>query len=391
MSAHDTLPRIAVIGAGAMGVGIAQVAATAGHRVVLIDTAPVALTRARLGLDAVLTRIVQKGNLPADEAREIGARIEMVDSLAAIDAAGLVIEAIIEDAAAKVEEFSRIGNIVSGDCIVATNTSSLSITALAAAIPHPERFLGIHFFNPAPLMPLVEIIPGLRTAAPTLEFARNLVSRWGKVAVTARDTPGFIVNRVARPFYTEALAILEEGIADCATIDWAMREIGGFRMGPFELMDLIGNDINATVTRTIWQQMFHDSAFKPSIVQQRLVEAGFLGRKSGRGFYEYGEHAPRPEPDRDETAGRAICDRVLALLINGAAEALRLRVASRDDIDLAVTKGVNYPRGLLLWADEIGIPLVVERLRSLFEEYRDRKFAPSPLLVRLARENRGFN
>jgi 3-hydroxybutyryl-CoA dehydrogenase len=382
---------VGIVGAGAMGAGIAQVAATNGHAVALVDTSPAALMRARASLETILAKLVAKGALDQESAQALMSRIAIVDSLSAISESGLVIEAIVEDAAVKQEEFSRIENIVREDCLIATNTSSLAITALAAGLHHPERFLGIHFFNPAPLMPLVEIIPGLRTGEAQVRAARSLIDAWGKVTVLARDTPGFIVNRVARPFYTEALAMLEEGIADSATIDWAMREHGGFRMGPFELMDLIGNDINATVTATIWSQMFYDPAFRPSLIQQRLVEAGFFGRKCGRGFYSYKPETPRPEPQRDETVGRAICDRIISLLINGAAEALRLKVAGRDDLDRAMTHGVNYPKGLLRWADDIGIDTVLARLDALFGEYHDRKYAPSPLLVRMAREKRTFH
>lgn len=381
---------VGVIGAGAMGVGIAQIAATHGHAVALVDTSPAALMRARASLETILAKLVAKGTLDQASSQALMSRIAIVDSLSAISESGLVIEAIIEDAAVKQEEFSRIENIVSENCLIATNTSSLAITALASGLNHPERFLGIHFFNPAPLMPLVEIIPGLRTGKSQVRIARSLIDAWGKVTVIARDTPGFIVNRVARPFYTEALALLEEGIADNATIDWAMREFGGFRMGPFELMDLIGNDINATVTATIWRQLFYEPAFRPSLLQQRLVEAGFFGRKSGRGFYSYAPQAAKPEPHRDDALGRAVCDRILSLLINGAAEALRLQVAGRDDLDRAMTHGVNYPKGLLRWADEIGIDTVLASLEALFGEYHDRKYAPSPLLVRMAREKRTF-
>ena len=250
--------------------------------------------------------------------------------------------------------------------------------------------VGVHFFNPAPLMPLVEIIGGHATDARVLAAVRALVDRWGKTTVVAADTPGFIVNRVARPFYGEALRILEEGVADHATIDWAMRELGGFRMGPFELMDLIGNDINYAVTRSVFEAFSYDPRYRPSLIQKRLVDARLFGRKTGRGYYDYRAGASPEEPVRDEAMGRAIVDRIVAMLINEAAEAVFLRIATAGDVDLAMTKGVNYPKGLLRWADEIGIGVVLGRLTALHEEYGEDRYRPSPLLRRMARDGRRF-
>jgi 3-hydroxybutyryl-CoA dehydrogenase len=239
-------------------------------------------------------------------------------------------------------------------------------------------------------MRLVEIIPALQTDLEVVDKARNLIASWGKTTVLAKDTPGFIVNRVARPYYGESLRILDEGIADEATIDWAMRTIGGFRMGPFELMDFIGNDINYAVTEIVFQNFYFDPRYKPSFTQKRLVDAHYFGRKSGRGFYDYRNGAAMPEPLKDEALGREIFFRVLVMLINEAAEALYLQIASRDDIDLAMTQGVNYPKGLLSWADELGIEKVVEKLDELYVEYLEDRYRCSRLLRKMMRENRKF-
>jgi 3-hydroxybutyryl-CoA dehydrogenase len=239
-------------------------------------------------------------------------------------------------------------------------------------------------------MPLVEIVPGLSTASDVTTSARTLIDRWGKTTVLAKDTPGFIVNRVARPFYGESLRILEEGVADVATIDWAMRKIGGFRMGPFELMDLIGLDVNYAVTRSVFESSYFDPRYRPSLVQRRLVEAGFLGRKSDRGFYDYRDGAGAPEPVQDPRLGREIVMRVLAMLINEAVDAVFLNVASVADVELAMTKGVNYPKGLLAWGDEIGLGGVLERLSELQAEYGDDRYRPSPLLRRMVRDGKRF-
>jgi 3-hydroxybutyryl-CoA dehydrogenase len=250
--------------------------------------------------------------------------------------------------------------------------------------------IGVHFFNPATVLPLVEVIPGLATAPAVTAATKQLVERWGKTVVLATDTPGFIVNRIARPFYGEALRLFEEGVADKATIDWALRELCGFRMGPFELMDLIGNDVNYTATRSVFEAMGYDPRYKPSVTQQRMVEAGMLGRKTGRGHYDYAGDAARPEPVQEPERARAIVDRILSMIINEAAEALVWRVATRDEIDLAMSKGVNYPRGPLRWADEIGLPVVLARLEALQREYGDDRYRPSPLLRRMVAAGERF-
>jgi 3-hydroxybutyryl-CoA dehydrogenase len=386
---HGTI--VAVVGAGTMGGGIAQVAAAAGHRVLLLDADPSALERARGQLVRVLSRLEEKGRLGDGESERILARISPVSELRELRAAGLVIEAIVERLDAKQQLLRELEPHVGDKCLLATNTSSLPVAAIAAACRVPGRCLGAHFFNPAPLMPLVEIVPGLATDAAAVDNARALVDGWGKTTVIARDTPGFIVNRIARPFYGEALRIIEEGIADAATIDWAMKELGGFRMGPFELMDLIGNDVNYTVTETVFEAFFFDPRYKPSFFQQRMVQAGRLGRKSGRGHYDYAPGAVLPEPSRDEETGRRVFDRIVAMLINEAADALFWRVATARDIELAMTRGVNYPRGLLEWANEIGPAEVLDRLVRLQQEYGEDRYRPSPLLRKMAESGGRFD
>ena len=391
MSEHLTRDiTVGVLGAGAMGAGIAQVAARAGHRVVVADADPAAMERARGAIDGALRRDAEKGRLTADDARTIGQRVSFhgqsgVSGMDAFRDCGIAIEAIVERLDVKRDAFARLEAAVADDCVLATNTSSLSISAIASACRHAGRVVGVHFFNPAPVMPLVEIVPGVSTDAGVLQSARALVDGWGKTTVIAADTPGFIVNRIARPFYGEAIRMLEEGVADAATIDWAMRELGRFRMGPFELMDFIGHDVNFAVTRSVFEAFFFDPRYRPSVVQQRRVEAGWLGKKSGRGFYDYRDGATRPEPTRDPARGGAIVERVLAMLVNEAVDAVFLRVASPRDIDLAMTKGVNYPKGLLAWGLELGLERVLERLEALQDEYGEDRYRPSPLLRRMVR------
>ncbi len=379
-----------IIGSGSMGTGIAQVAATAGHEVFLYDNNSAALERAGSSLRKTLARLMEKGKISREEAGGILGRISFVDSIYAYKDAGLVIEAIIEDLDVKKAVFEQVEDIVPDDCILASNTSSLSIASIASACKDPSRVVGIHFFNPAHLMELVEIIPAVQTDQETLERSIQMIQGWGKTTVVAKDTPGFIVNRLARPFYGEALRILEEGLADVPTIDWAMTELGGFRMGPFTLMDYIGHDVNYTVTETVFRSFFCDPRYKPSFTQKRLMEAGYLGRKAGRGFYDYRDGATKPEPTKDKKLGQQIAWRILVLLINEAADALYLNIASRDDIELAMTKGVNYPKGLLQWADEKGINHCVATLDRLHAEYLEDRYRCSPLLRRMAREGKRF-
>ena len=369
---------IGVIGAGTMGIGIAQVAAEAGHKVILFDTRKDALEKAIAGLRGLMDKLVEKQKRTRTDADALIGRISTAESLEYLAPCGLVIEAIVEDLKVKQEVFKKLDGTLAVDAILATNTSSLSVTAIAAACSHPERVIGLHFFNPAPLMPLVEVVPGLATDPELGPECVALMRAWGKAPVLCKDTPGFIVNRVARPFYGESLRMYEEGVADMPAIDAALRGVG-FRMGPFELMDLIGNDINFAVTKSVWEAFFYEPRYKPSLTQQRQVESGRLGRKSGRGYYLYSNGVAELGQETTEHAD-AIVERVLAMLINEAADALFLRVASKVDIDLAMTKGVNYPKGLLAWADEKGAAHWLAVLESLQDRTGEERYRPSPLL-----------
>lgn len=381
---------VGIIGSGTMGSGIAQVAATANCKVKLYDTNQGALDNAKASLKKILDRLVEKGRIDSGEKDRIQSNITYVNNLSDLSDAHLTIEAIIENLEIKKKVFSELETYVSEECIIASNTSSLSIASIAASLKKPERCVGIHFFNPAPLMKLVEVIPAVQTSDEVLNQSTNIISDWGKVVAVAKDTPGFIVNRVARPFYGEALRIYEEGIADFATIDWSLKSLGGFRMGPFELMDFIGNDVNYTVTETVFSAFYYDPRYKPSFTQKRFSEAGYLGRKSGKGYYDYSDGAVNPETFIDKAIGQHIMDRVLVMLINEAADALFLNVATAADIDNAMTKGVNYPKGLLAWADEKGISWCVAQMDELYNTYREDRYRCSPLLRKMNEEGRTF-
>ena len=385
----DRNTRVGVVGAGAMGGGIAQIAASHGHGVILHDMQQGSVERAISAIEKNLSRAVEKKRITDDAATETLGRLTPGD-LSALGGCGLVVEAIVEDLDAKRELFTALEGLAAENAILATNTSSLSVTAIASPCRRPGRVIGIHFFNPPVVMPLVEIVPGLATDPVIVAEAQQLIEAWGKTTVVASDTPGFIVNRIARPYYGEALRIYEEGIADMATIDWAMREAGGFRMGPFELMDFIGNDVNLAATKSVYEASFNDSRFRPSLTQQRLVDAGFLGRKSGRGYYNYAAGAAAPEPNRDLDLAQLIFRRILSMLINQAADALYMRIASAHDIDKAMKLGVNYPKGLLAWADELGVAETVKWLSALQEFYGEERYRPSPLLRTMAEDGFTF-
>ncbi|MGB1231169.1 MAG: 3-hydroxyacyl-CoA dehydrogenase NAD-binding domain-containing protein [Winogradskyella sp.] len=386
---------VGIIGSGTMGSGIAQVAATAGCKVKLFDTNQNALDKAKVSLQKILARLIEKGRLNADEKNRIQSNITYVKNLKDLADSNLTIEAIIENLDIKKKVFSELESYVAEDCIIASNTSSLSIASIAASLKKPERCVGIHFFNPAPLMRLVEVIPAIQTSKEVLKKSIQTISDWKKTVAVAKDTPGFIVNRVARPFYGEALRIYEEGIADFATIDSALKTIGNFKMGPFELMDFIGNDVNYTVTETVFTAFYFDPRYKPAFTQKRFAEAGYLGRKSGKGYYNYDENnriviPSKTKEFRDEKLEQQIFNRVLVMLINEAADALFLNIASAEDIDNAMTKGVNYPKGLLAWADEIGTDWCVSKLDELYNEYHEDRYRCSPLLRRMNKENKVF-
>lgn len=388
MSSFSTDSIIGVIGAGAMGSGIAQVAAQAGHNVIVYDTNSAALEKSKANLDKILTRLVEKGKI--ESVASVADKFTYATDLASFANCSLVIEAIIENLDIKKKVFAALENIVSDDCILATNTSSLSVTSIAAACNKAHRVLGLHFFNPAPLMALVEVVPAVQSDEQIVQNCKALMASWKKVPVIAKDTPGFIVNRVARPFYGEAIRIMEEGIADAATIDWAMTELGSFRMGPFTLTDYIGHDVNYVVTETVFQSFFYDPRYKPSFSQKRLLEAGWLGRKSGRGFYNYAEGAEQPTPNKDTSLGNSIAERIVAMLINEAVDALHLNIATAQDLDLAMTKGVNYPKGLLQWCDEWGADKVLTILDNLYNEYHEDRYRASPLLRKAAASGSSF-
>ncbi len=287
---------VVVLGSGTMGRGIARIAAGAGHRVILNDVSAAALESAQAEMSRFLARDVEKGRLDSGEAAAIGDRIEYSPDVSGMGDAVLVIEAIIEDLDAKIALLRRVEEIIDADAVIATNTSSLSVTAIAAGLDRPQQVAGMHFFNPAPVMPLVEIVAGADSTSDVLDSLTALARAWGKTAVRAASTPGFIVNRVARPFYGEALRAVEENVATPAEIDGIVMGAGGFRMGPFALMDLVGLDVNLAVSKSVYSQTFHDPRFAPNQIQQQLVDAGRLGRKTGRGFYNYTADDPVVAP-----------------------------------------------------------------------------------------------
>ncbi len=381
---------IGIVGSGAMGSGIAQVAASAEHKTIVYDTNVAALEKAKTNLSNSLNKLVEKQKISSEKAQSILNFTSFTSTIQDFKECDLIIEAIVENIDVKQSVFKELESITSENCVLASNTSSLSITSIASACVKPEKVIGIHFFNPATLMPLVEIIPGVATDMVIANHCQALINSWGKVTVMAKDTPGFIVNRVARPFYSEALRIYDEQIADMATIDWAMREFGGFKMGPFELMDLIGHDVNYVVTETVWKQFYYDPRFKPSLTQKRLLEAKFLGKKTSRGFYDYREGNSMPEPKKDENLAKYIVNRVLCMLINEACDTKYLGIASAADIDLAMTKGVNYPKGLLKWGDEIGLAQVLTTLNDLYEEYQEDRYRACVLLKQMVKQGKSF-
>jgi 3-hydroxybutyryl-CoA dehydrogenase len=374
---------IGVIGSGAMGSGIAQVSASAGHNVIVYDNNNDQLHKAKENLENTLNKLTEKDKINPEQSKTILNNHVFTTDLNSFKECGLIIEAIVENINIKKEVFEKLEKIVSPECILASNTSSLSIASISSACSKPERVIGIHFFNPAPLMPLVEIIPSISTSEEIVLQSKKIIDSWKKTTVICKDTPGFIVNRVARSYYGEAIRIAEEGIADYATIDWAMKHYGGFKMGPFELMDFIGNDINYKVTESVWEQFFYDPRFKPSLTQKRLYESNRFGRKSGKGYYDY-SHPNLPKANENEELGTEIFNRIVCMLINEAVDSVYLNVASANDIEVAMTKGVNYPKGLLMWGQEIGWQKILNQLNNLYKLYEEDRYRASVLLKQLA-------
>lgn len=382
---------VGVVGAGSMGTGIAQLAAQSGHEVILYDLNEDQLIKSRDQINANLNKLVQKGKLSDAEASVVFGNLRFGQSLGVFSPCDLIIEAVVENLQVKRELFTELEKICCEDTIFSSNTSSLSVASIGSSLKNPNRFLGLHFFNPATLMPLVEVVPAIQTGVDLPKYLIELMYSWGKVPVLAQDSPGFIVNRIARPFYSESLRLLEENLADEVTIDFVMRDLCGFKMGPFELMDFIGHDVNFAVTCSIYQACWHEARYKPSFIQQRLVEAGYLGRKSGRGFYIYHERSQDVRnPIADSSLHQLIKERILFMLFNEAADAWYYRIASAEDIDLAMTKGVNYPKGLLQWAEEVGVHYIVEKMDEWFEWYKDSRYRCSPGLRMMAGDGKSF-
>ena len=379
--------KVAVLGAGAMGTGIGQIAVQNGCHVVYYDSFPGATDRSKASIEKIFNRLAEKGKITSQQKEAMLGRMRWSADLDAVSGADLVVEAVIEDLDVKKDLFAKVEPLLRSDAWLCTNTSSLSIAALSSGLTHPERFGGLHFFNPAPLMPLVEVVPGVKTGDDFTETMEALMLEWGKVPVVAKDTPGFIVNKVARPFYSEAIKLYEEGVASAAEIDAAVKSIG-FRMGPFELTDLIGHDVNYTVTETVWSQFFYDPRFRPSITQKRLKEAGLFGRKTGRGFYNYASGmdaavVAQEEVEIDPLLSEKIVERILCLIINEALDAVWQGIASPENVDLAMTKGVNYPKGPIQWGREMGWDQVLGTLKRCHKHYGDDRYRPCPLLRHL--------
>lgn len=471
MTALATDRPIGVVGAGTMGGGIAQLAAAAGHPVQLFDAFEGAADKGKDRIGKALEKLVARGKMTVEDVAALVNRITVVPALADMKDAAMVVEAIVENLDVKRTLFADLEGILATDAILGTNTSSISITSIARDLKHPERVVGMHFFNPAPVMKLVEVISGVATTRTHAETVFDTAQNWGKIAVHAKSTPGFIVNRVARPYYAEALRLYEEQVAEPATLDALLTEGAGFRMGPFALMDLIGNDVNYTVCKSVFDLYYQEPHFRPSILQQELVNAGRFGRKSGQGWYSYAEGAETPEAATETGAGEIIegfdaaqpaevdgvriqptdgrraaqiaretgkpaivCDlieaggtrlafatsadvpqavvdrlvstldaagikasrlrdwpglvamRTIAMLANEGFEAVMQGVADETGVDDAMRFGVNYPKGPIAWAREIGLARILATLDSIHALTGDPRYRAS-MALRIAAED----
>lgn len=384
------LGTVAVVGAGAMGAGIAQVAATAGHHVLLVDDAEGAAAAALERLAATLERLVDKGRVTREDAVAVLGRIDAVPAIADLPECDLVVEAVPEDLDLKQRVFAELADHQPSTTLLATNTSSIDLNALAEVVADPERVLGLHFFNPAPVMALVEVVQGRQTSRAFVEHAMGLMRAWGKTPVRCASTPGFIVNRVARPFYGEAQRMVEEGVADPATIDWVLREVGGFPMGPLELTDFIGQDVNLAVATSVWEQTGRDERYTPTRLQQDLVAGGHLGRKSGSGIYSYAADGAVSGAEPDEALGTRLVGgplvsdplaRTVAMLVNEAVDLVHRGEAAPDDVDTAMRLGVRYPKGPIAWGREIGFEVVAGQIGELQKHFPGARYRPSPALT----------
>ena len=397
-----------------MGAGIAQVAASSGWTVELMDVDEPTVRAAIDGIRKRLDRLVEKGRMTADKRDAAVGRLRVSGSPASFGACELVIEAIVEDIDAKTAVLRGAVEHLPGDAIIATNTSSLPVSRLGEALGEPHRTIGMHFFNPAPLMKLVEVIAGDGTDPRVVDRTVAIAEGWGKVVARAADVPGFIVNHVARPYYLEAFRIMEDGFAGPDEIDGAMRDLGGFRMGPMELTDLIGQDVNSTTTRSVWEALDRPALLHPSRIQEQLVAEGHLGRKAGRGVYGYEGEIPVPVVSIQRTAlqmsdalrdaverfsaaasdaagselQRYVFARVLVAIITQAALAHARGVATRSDIDTALRFGTNYPKGPFEWTGRIGHERCVRLLDALNQTVADDRFAV-PALFSGATSNHG--
>jgi 3-hydroxybutyryl-CoA dehydrogenase len=393
-----SVERVGVVGAGTMGAGIAQIAALGGYETRLHDPVPAALETGIERLHAALAKGTAKGLWTEREANAASARIGPAPSLGDLDECDLVVEAAPEDLELKRDLFAALADACGPEAILASNTSSLPVTEIAADVPHPERVVGMHFFNPPALMKLVEVIATAQSSEDALAATTEVGRRMGRTPIRAKDSPGFIANRLARPFTLESLRMLAEGVADAETIDRVCRLGGGFRMGPFELIDLIGLDVNLSVARSFYSQGGEPERWRPSSIQERMVDEGLLGRKGGRGFYEYGDGSHREaDPDlgieaptldpaelkRIDPAAEAILPRLIAQIANEAAFALEEEVGSPADMDTAMRLGFNWPRGPLELTELIGLGRAAGRLEELRERHGD-AYRPAPRLIAAA-------